>query len=158
MRTAEVICAAVIRAVGVVVCYDSTRYGIVGWGDGGPEAGLYPFLLGAGTIAASAVVLGQTLRRWRRDQPPRRFIPPGAWRPVASVGVPAALMLLLTHVIGLYVAAGLYLAVYMRWIGRHRWVTVAAVSILVPLAGYIVFRRWFLIPLPEGSMWAQFGL
>jgi len=158
MRRAEVMCAAVILAVGALVCYDSTRHGIIGWGDGGPEAGLYPFLLGAGTIGAGVVILGQTLRRSRHGQLSRPFIAPGAWRPVAAVGVPAGLMLFLTQFIGLYLAAGLYLAVYMRWIGKHRWVTVTAVSILIPLAGYIVFRRWFLIPLPEGSVWAQLGL
>jgi hypothetical protein len=157
MRTAEIICSAVMLAVGVVVCYESTHYGIVGWGDGGPEAGLYPFLLGVGTILTSAVILSQTLRR-PRHQPPRPFVPPGAWRPVASVAIPSALMLFMTQFIGLYVAAGLYLAVYMRWIGKHRWLTVSTVSILVPLAGYIVFRRWFLVPLPEGTVWAQFGL
>jgi hypothetical protein len=77
---------------------------------------------------------------------------------VASVAVPASLMILLMQFIGIYLAAGLYLAVYMRWIGKHRWVTIAALSILIPLAGYIVFWRWFLIPLPEGSVWAQLGL
>jgi hypothetical protein len=158
MRKAEILCALALLTVGVLVCYDSTTLGVVGWGDGGPEAGLYPFLLGAGTILMSGLVLAQTLRQWRRGQPSQPFIPPGAWKPVASAGVPAALMLFLTDFIGLYVAAGLYLAVYMRWIGKHRWVTVAAVSILVPLAGYIIFRRWFLIPLPEGSVWAQIGL
>lgn len=157
MRTAEFICAAVMLAVGALVCYESTNYGVIGWGDGGPEAGLYPFLLGAGTVLTSAVILGQALRRSHYPSP-RPFVPPGAWRPVASVAIPAALMLFLTQFIGLYVAAGLYLAVYMRWIGKHRWVTVSAISILVPLAGYIVFRRWFLVPLPEGTLWAQFGL
>jgi ABC-type sugar transport system permease subunit len=157
MRKAEIICAAVILAVGAVVCYDSMHYG-VGWGDGGPEAGLYPFLLGIGTIAASVAILGQMLLRWRRDRPPQPFLRPDAWKKVASVAIPAALMILLTQFIGLYLAAGLYLAVYMRWIGRHRWVTVAALSILIPLAGYIVFWRWFLIPLPEGSVWVQLGL
>jgi hypothetical protein len=157
MRTAEVVCSAVMLAVGAVVCFESTHYGVVGWGDGGPEAGLYPFLLGAGTILMCAVILGRTLRT-SPQRPPRSFLPPGAWRPVASVAVPTALMLFLTQFIGLYVAAGLYLAVYMRWIGRHRWLTVSAVSVLVPLVGYIVFQRWFLIPLPEGSVWARFGL
>jgi len=61
-------------------------------------------------------------------------------------------MVLLTQFIGLYLAAGLYLAVYMRWIGRQHWIKVLAISILLPLAGYIVFERVFLIPLPEGSL------
>ncbi len=157
MRLAEGICATIIFAIGAVVSYESIHYGI-GWGDGGPEAGLYPFLLGVGTVGASAVILGQTLARWTRDQPSQPFLRPGAWKKVASVAVPAGLMIFLMQFIGIYIAAGLYLAVYMRWIGRHRWVTVATLSILIPLAGYVVFWRWFLIPLPEGSLWARLGL
>jgi len=157
MRTAEILCAALILAVGVLVSYESTRYGI-GWGDGGPEAGVYPLLLGIGTVVSSLAILGQTLGRSRRTQPSRPFLNPGAWKKVASVAVPAGLMILLTQFIGIYLAAGLYLAVYMRWIGKHRWVTIAELSVLIPLAGYVVFWRWFLIPLPEGSVWSQFGI
>jgi hypothetical protein len=157
MRTAEILCATLILAVGVLVCYESAQYG-VGWGDGGPEAGLYPLLLGVGMIGASLAILSQTLRRWRSRQAPPRFLAPGAWKKVASVAVPAGLMILLTQFIGIYLAAALYFAVYMRWIGKHRWVTIAALSIVIPLAGYVVFWRWFLIPLPEGSVWSQLGL
>jgi hypothetical protein len=158
MRTAEILCAVSLLAVGVLVCYDSGRYGIFGWGAAGPLPGLYPFLLGAGTILGSVVVLAQAVRRARRNEPDRPFIPPAAWKPVLSVGIPATLMVFLTAYVGLFLAAGLYLAVYMRWIGRHRWITVAAVSILLPLAGYIVFVRWFLIPLPEGTLLPHLGL
>jgi len=157
MRTAEILCATLILAVGVLVCYESAHYGI-GWGDGGPEAGLYPLLLGIGIVGASVATLGQTFGRWRRRKPLQPFLAPGAWKKVASVAVPASLMILLTQFIGIYLAAALYLAVYMRWIGRHRWVTIAALSIVIPLAGYVVFWRWFLIPLPEGSVWARLGL
>ena len=157
MRTAEILCATLILAVGVLVCYESAHYGI-GWGDGGPEAGGYPLLLGIALIGASVAILSQTLRRWRPGTPPQPFLAPGAWKKVVSVAVPASLMILLTQFIGIYLAAALYLAVYMRWIGRHRWVTIAALSIVIPLAGYVVFWRWFLIPLPEGSVWARLGL
>jgi uncharacterized membrane protein HdeD (DUF308 family) len=84
-------------------------------------------------------------------------MPSGSLKPVLCVGIPAALMVLLTYFIGLYLAAGLYLAVYMRWIGRHRWATVVVVSILLPLAGYLLFEQWFQIPLPEGSLTARLG-
>ena len=157
MRTAEILCATLILAVGMLVCYESAQYG-VGWGDGGPEAGSYPLLLGIGLVASAAAIFSQTLRWWRRGQAPPPFLKPGAWKKVASVAVPAGVMIFLTQFIGIYLAAGLYLAVYMRWIGRHRWVTIAALSVFIPLAGYVVFWRWFLIPLPEGSVWAQLGL
>ncbi len=158
MRTAEIVCAMSLFAVGALVCYDSGQNGVFGWGTAGPLPGLYPFLLGFGTIVGSAVVLGQAVRRTRRGEPRRAFIPSGAWKPVLSVGIPATLMVLLTAYMGIFLAAGLYLAVYMRWIGKHRWLTVAAVSILLPFAGYVVFVRWFLIPLPEGSLLAHLGL
>ncbi len=155
MRKAEGICSLIIVAIGGLVIYDARRHDIFGWGAAGPEPGLYPFLLGIGLIVPSLVILGQTLIRWRVTEPDSPFFPPGALKPVLSVAIPATMMVFLTEYIGLYLAAGLYLAVYMRWIGRHHWITVAIVSLLLPLTGYVVFEKWFLIPLPEGSLKAR---
>jgi len=152
MRKADVICALMLLAIGAVVCYDASRQGVFGWGASGPEPGMYPFLLGLGTILCSVIIVGQAFLRSRRAQEDTPFMPLGALKPVLCVAIPAALMVFLTEFIGLYLAAGLYLAVYMRWIGRHRWISVAAVSILLPLAGYVLFDRWFQVPLPEGSL------
>ncbi len=157
MRKADLTCSLVILALGILVVLDSRRYGVFGWGAAGPEPGLYPFLLGAGMIVGSLVILGQAILRWRASGADEPFMPPGALKPVLYVAVPASLMVLLTEFIGLYLAAGLYLAVYMRWIGRNGWIKVLAVSVLLPLAGYIVFEKWFLIPLPEGSLTSRLG-
>ena len=158
MRKADRICALVILGIGLVAVLDARRYGIFGWGAAGPEPGLYPFLLGMGVIVGSLVILGQTYLRARQAAPSEPFIPPGALKPILSVAIPAALTLFLTEFIGLYLASGLYLAVYMRWIGKHRWITVAACSILIPLSGYILFDKVFLIPVPEGSLTSRLGL
>ena len=152
MRKADMICALILMGIGTIVVYDAARYGVFGRGTAGPEPGLYPFLLGAGVIVGGLVILGQGYLRSRRSGPDDPFVPPGALKPVLSVAVPAASMVFLTEYIGLYLAAGLYMAVYMRWIGKHRWITVATCSILIPLAGYILFEKWFLIPVPEGSL------
>jgi hypothetical protein len=152
MRKADGICALIILAIGLLVGYDGWRLTVLGWGPAGPQPGLYPFLLGLGVMVGSLVVLGQVMARSRKAVPDKPFIRPGGLRPVLYVAVPAALMVLLTEFIGLYLAAGLYLAVYTRWIGKHSWITVAAVSILLPLASYFVFDKWFLIPLPKGRL------
>jgi hypothetical protein len=152
MRTAEILCAGLLMAVGGLACNEARRLGILGWGSGGPQPGLYPFLLGAGLVLASLVILGRALLPPPPGDVPRPFVPAGAWKSVLSVALPAAAMVLATEFIGLYLAAGLYLAVYMRWIGKHRWRTVAAVSLLLPVAGYVVFQQWFQIPMPEGSL------
>lgn len=152
MRKADGVCALLLFVIGTVAVYDASRYGVFGWGPAGPEPGLYPFLLGMGIMLGSLITLGQTLLHSRSAAPDEPFLPRGALKPVLSVAIPAAGMVLLTQYTGLYLAAGLYLAVYMRWIGKHRWITVLAVSILLPLSGYLVFEKWFLIPLPEGRL------
>jgi len=157
MRKADGVCGLIFLALGSLIAYDGRKSGVFGWGPAGPEAGLYPFLLGAGIIVGSLIVLAQVLIRSRRSEPDQPFMPPGALKPLLYVAVPAALMVFLTEFIGLYLAAGLYLAVYMRWIGKNGWIKVLAVSILLPLAGYFVFEKWFLIPLPEGSLTGRLG-
>jgi hypothetical protein len=66
-------------------------------------------------------------------------------------------MILATSFVGLYVASALYMALSMRWGGRHSW----AFSILLPLAFallvFFVFERWFLVPLPKGPLETWLG-
>jgi hypothetical protein len=152
MRKADGICACVLFVFGVVVASDGWRLGAFGWGLAGPEPGLYPFLLGSGVCLASLLVLARLLVRSWRGLPDEPFISQGGLKPILWVAVPATLMILLTEFIGLYLAAGLYLAVYSRLVGGSRWATVLAVGILLPLVSYIVFYRWFQIPLPMGKL------
>lgn len=156
MQKADVITALIILIIGIFVVYDGVRLGVIGWGASGPMSGLYPFLLGMGLIIGSLVVMGRVFisRKSMSDKP---FIQKGGLRHVLYVAIPAALMVALTEFIGLYVAAGLYLALYMRWIGKHRWITVLAVSILLPLISYFVFDKYFLIPLPKGRLSGLLG-
>jgi len=78
--------------------------------------------------------------------------------PILKVAVPASAMVALTEMIGLYPAAALYIDFYMRWIGKHRWLLVLVVSIGVPLSSYMIFDKWFLIPMPKGWWGEHFRL
>src|SRR5574341_1123957 len=107
MRKADAICGLIILAIGILVTYEASRYGIFGWGTAGPEPGLYLFLLSMGVIVGSLVILGQVYLRSRTAKPDEPFIPRGALKPVLSVAIPATLMVVLTEYIGLYLAAAL---------------------------------------------------
>jgi hypothetical protein len=76
---------------------------------------------------------------------------------VATVFVPAVSMVVLTHAVGLYVGGAIYLATYMRWIGRHSWALTVLVAVGIPVATFLVFEVWFLVPLPKGPFEAQLG-
>lgn len=152
MRTADLITAVVLMGVGGLVVADALRLGI-GWGTDGPESGFFPFWLAVLLLATAALIVVQAIRR--RD--PRPFVAPGALVPVLKVLVPATAAVVIMQVVGLYVAAFLYLAVYMRGIGRHSWPVVVLVSVCFPLATFLVFETWFLVPMPKGPLETWLG-
>jgi len=156
MRRADIACALVLLFLGGLVLWESLKLKI-GWGLNGPEAGFFPFWLATGLVVCSAVIaIKAFLDRSSFARQP--FVQKGAWVPVIKVTLPAFVMVGLTEAIGLYPAALIYLAVYMRWIGKHRWITILLVSILLPVASYFIFDKWFLIPMPKGYWTVISGL
>jgi hypothetical protein len=76
---------------------------------------------------------------------------------VISILVPTAFYVALIPWIGIYVASALLIAVFMKWLGDYGWGMVAAVSIGVPLVTFVIFERWFLVPLPKGPIEEYLG-
>jgi putative tricarboxylic transport membrane protein len=50
------------------------------------------------------------------------------------------------------VSSLLLIAVFMMWFGRYGIGMSAAVSIGVTIATYLMFEKWFLVPLPKGPI------
>lgn len=148
MRKADIACGVGLLLLGGLVQWESLKLKI-GWGLNGPEAGFLPFWLATGLVVCSTIIVIKAFLD-RTPSARRPFVQKGAWIPVIKVTLPAFAMVALTEAIGLYPAAFIYLAVYMRWIGKHRWLTTLLVSILLPTVSYFIFDRWFLIPMPKG--------
>lgn len=152
MRTADLTTALVLMAGGVLVIADSLRLGI-GWGTDGPESGFFPFWLAVLLIASCGAI---ALQAWRRASPVP-FVTRERLRPVLTTLLPATGFVVLTQFVGLYVATAAFMAFYMRWIGRYPWLAVATVSVLFPLVTFVVFEKWFLVPMPKGPLEAWLG-
>jgi putative tricarboxylic transport membrane protein len=152
MRTADLVTAAVLMLLGGVVIFDSLRLGI-GWGTDGPRSGFFPFWLAVLMTATSALIFVQALRR----PVTRVFVSRAALRPVLSVLGPATAMVVVMQVTGLYVASAIYVAFYMRWIGRHRWPATIAMAVGLSVVTFLVFEEWFLVPMPKGPLEAWLG-
>ena len=59
--------------------------------------------------------------------------------------------------IGIYVTSAVLIGFFMRWFGRYGWVLVLAIAIGIPLVTFVVFERWFLVPLPKGPIEEYLG-
>ena len=152
MRAADITTASVLLLLGGVVLFDAARLGI-GWGTDGPKSGFFPFWLGLMMIAACGAILVQAALR----SSPRPFVTREQLGPVLKVLWPAVALVGLTQVVGLYVASALYMGFYMRWIGRHGWVSVVVLSAGVPVVTFLVFEKWFLVPMPKGPLESWLG-
>ena len=149
VRWPEVGVAGLLAAIAVLVIADSLRVGI-GWGDDGPRSGYFPFYIGLLLLAVSGWTLGGQLLRWRRQNPV--FAERDQLRLVLAVLWPMVVYVGLIFGLGIYLASFILIAYFMRRYGRYGWLLTAAVAVGVPLFFFLVFERWFLVPLPKGPI------
>jgi putative tricarboxylic transport membrane protein len=123
----------------------------------GPESGFFPFYLGVGVVISSVIVFYNNFTLYRKEGAGKPLMPPGALKPILWVVIPSTAMVVITELVGLHIAAALYLVFYMRVVGKIGWVTTLLVSIISPLTLYITFDMLFLIPLPQG-LWGGYLL
>ena len=158
MRVVDTTTAALLMLLSAIVIYDALRLG-AGWGSEGPQSGFFPFWLAILLAAVSIVLFVQGLRS-RALEP---FVTRERFVPVIKVLGPLAGFVIIIDPpgpwsgLGLYVAAGLYLGFYMRWVGGHDWRTVVALATSVPVITFLIFETWFLVPMPKGPVEAWFG-
>ena len=154
-RWPEAIVAGVLFLLALLVIGDSLRTGI-GWADDGPRSGYFPFRVGLLLAAASGYILVSQVLRWRRST--AVFAQREQLHMVVQVFVPIVGYVALIAGLGIYVASLLLIAYFMRRHGRYGWVPTAAVSVGVPLVCFLVFERWFMVPLIKGPLEALLGL
>jgi len=153
MRAADVVTALALAALGGLVLFDALRLGI-GWGSDRPRSGFFPFWLAVLLIASCGAIVVQALARVERR---REFVSREALVPVLKMLAPAAAFVIVTQGLGLYVASAAYLALYMRWIGRHSWTTVAVTGVGFSVVAFVIFETWFLVPMPKGPLETWLG-
>ena len=154
-KSAEIVVAALFFLAGAIVVYDSIRLGTK-WADDGPEAGYFPFIVGVLICVASAINLAAVFF-WARDDE-KAFVETEQLKMVLSVLVPTAIYVALIAGLGIYVASILFIAFFMRWLGKYDWWKLAAVSIGNSVFFFVIFEIWFKIPLPKGPLEALLRL
>jgi hypothetical protein len=154
-KGAEIVVAALFLLAGATVVYDSMRLGAK-WAEDGPEAGYFPFIVGVIICVASAINLVAVFA-WARDME-QTFVEVGQLKMVLSVLVPTSVYVGMIGSLGIYVASVLFIAFFMRWLGKYSWWKLAAVSIGNSVFFFVIFEIWFKIPLPKGPVENWLGL
>jgi hypothetical protein len=77
---------------------------------------------------------------------------------VLTVLVPTALYAAAVTWIGIYVSSALFIAFFMRWLGKYPWWKAVAVGLGAVAVFYLIFEVWFLVPLPKGPLESLLGL
>jgi len=147
MRAAELVTASVLMLLGGVVLFNTDWLGL-GWGADGPQSGFFPFWLALIMVVACGVIFIQAAF----NDTKKSFVSREQLGSVLKVLWPAVAAVALMHFVGLYVASALYMGFYMRWVGRHSWVMVVAIALGVPIGSFLVFEKWFLVPMPKGPL------
>ena len=159
VRTWEAIVALLFLVFGSGVMWDSWRIG-ARWGDDGPQAGYFPFYIGL-LIVTSAIAILLAASRMPAEEAHAPFVRWGQLRMVLTVFVPAIAYVFLIdnpwYSFGIYEPSILFIAAFMRYLGKYRWPMIAAVSIGVMVAFFLMFEIWFQVPLPKGPIEAALG-
>lgn len=158
VRAWEIVVAALFLVFGAVVVWDSRRLG-ASWASDGPEAGYFPFYIGLFIVVSSVLNLLAALRTGVRGQEP--FVRWDQLKMVLVVVVPTIAYVALIdnpwYGLGIYEASVLFIAAFMRVLGKYSWTKVAMVSVGTMVVFFLMFEVWFKVPLPKGPLEAALG-
>lgn len=151
MRRAELIVAVFLAIFSLYLMWKSTELPI-GWDpEKGPGGGAFPFWLSAGMLVCALLIAYRTLRgltpESRSTEP---FMDRESFRMILIVVASLTALVAGIHVIGIYGSVPLFLIFYLRYMGKHSWVTTLIVSLTTPVVTFLFFEKLLLILLPKG--------
>jgi hypothetical protein len=147
-RAVEIGVAIATVVFAAIVIGGSLQVGI-NWAADGPRAGFFPFYIALFILISGIVNLYHSALLPTGS---RLFAEWGQLGQVLSVVIPSAIYVALVPWLGIYAASAILIAVFMKWIGRYGWALVISISILMPVITFVVFEKWFLVPLPKGPI------
>jgi hypothetical protein len=154
VRTMDIVVAVILVAIGALVMWDSYRVGAA-WAVDGPQSGYFPFRVGLLIVLSALATLALSLFRGRGRN--AAFVHRHQLKLVLQVLVPTIVFAVAIPFLGIYVAMAIFIAWFMWRQGKFGPTKIAPVAILVPIALFLMFEIWFLVPLPKGPLETALG-
>lgn len=153
-RAVDATVAAVLIVFGAVIMYSSYQLG-AGWGAEGPQSGYFPFYIGLMILISAAVTLYQSVLG-KADRG-KVFVEYEQLKPVFKMLAPTLVYVLGVQLLGIYVASTIFIAGFMRIMGKYSWLKSLLVGGGVSVFFFWMFERQFLVPLHKGPIEAWLG-
>ncbi len=160
----EITLALALLAVAAIVIYDSVRLGF-SWREDGPSPGFFPFWVAVVLGVSSMVNLIRALGDADRKE---TFVTVPQLGRILAVLVPALVYVAFIGgmplgpvsipKLGIYLSSALYIFLFMMVVGREGPIRALLVGTGVSVALFLMFEKWFLVPLPKGPLEAMLGL
>jgi putative tricarboxylic transport membrane protein len=150
VRNADRVTAALLLAFAVAFSVGALK-SYQWWGSGGPGPAFVPFWLG---LVMGFLALGFLIRSLKQKDPGEAWLPRGeGLRDLLVVLAATVAYVALLNVTGMIIGTALYLAVLIRYLGRHPWWMTLAVALGAAAFNWLVFVHWLRVPMPEGMFW-----
>ncbi len=151
MRRAEIVMGFAMAVFSVYLMWKSTELPI-GWiPKTGPGGGAFSFWLAAGMLICCIAIL---VRAFRRTSPiaqsEAQFMDAETVRSFIVVAGSLGAMIGLIHIVGVYFSLPLFMAFYMRYLGRHSWKLIGSIAVLTPIVTFFFFEIALRKTLPKG--------
>ena len=153
MRRAEIITAALMAGLSLYLMFNSMELPI-GWIPGeGPGGGFWPFWLAACMFGSTIWV---AINWFRRSSPPSQseepYLDSYAMKMFILVGGGVTGMIGLVEIIGMHLAAAVFLIYYIRFLGGHSWKVTLGIAVPTPVVTFLFFDIALRKFLPTGLM------
>jgi hypothetical protein len=152
----EIVVALALLLASAIVIYDSARLGFSWLENEGPASGYFPFYIALIMAGSSLVTLIRAILA-RDGAGSESFVSKTAFLRVLAVLIPALVFVAVIQVLGLYIASAMFITAFMLTLGRESIIKSVIIGISVPLALFVLFEIWFLVPLPKGPVEHFFG-
>lgn len=155
-RTVDIAVSLIFVAIAALFISDCARIGF-GWVEGqGPASGFFPFYISLFMLLASLANLQRAVMRTEPDGD-EVFVTAHSMKRVLYVLIPTAVYVLAIQYLGLYVSSAIFITLFMIASRSAIW-RAGLVGIGTALALFMMFEKWFLVPLPKGPLEAMLGL
>ena len=148
-NTMDAIVAVILFIVGTVVIVESRRLG-AGWTDDGPGSGYFPFYIGLILCISAVGIFYQAMISKTKDT--GVFVDREQLGRVLSVLLPACVFVLAIVFVGIYVAATVYITLFMIFLGKYSSAKSVFLGVAVSAFFFVMFEVWFKVPLFKGSL------